>query len=83
MGKLDALEHKVKQVTENKVTALNKIRLGLEILENHGATEMAAEHDILYANGPAPDKLPAGDIGQLEKLGWFWDAKLESWSHFA
>lgn len=66
---------------------MRDIRRGLEILEKFqdDATDpcaVDAQHDELFAAGPAPEKLNAEDRTELSRLGWSWHADLECWSSF-
>jgi hypothetical protein len=40
------------------------------------------DHDILYVKGPEPDKMSPEDVVELDRLNFFWDEGLESWSSF-
>ena len=63
---------------------------GLKILQEHGATEVAPDHDIIYIyatdsfqafneeswNGPYDDRR------RLEELGFHWDISNNTWAIF-
>ena len=65
------------------MAAAVKILEGLKILlkyEPHA--EADAQHDVLMAGGPKPDKLDEVDRKDLEDLGWSYDIREESWRMF-
>lgn len=56
---------------------------GLKILLKYcpnGACD--AQHDVLYSDGPSPDKLTSDELAQLGHMFWRWDSELESWYKF-
>ena len=58
---------------------------GLTVLAKHVDADKAyvsAEHDELWAQGPAPDRLPREDAARLEGLRWRWDEAYERWHKF-
>lgn len=62
---------------------MKQIRDGLNILLKYEPDgDCAAEHDVFYVGGGKPEDISEEDRAELEKLGWFWDDSLDSWSTF-
>lgn len=59
-----------------------KIVEGLNILMKHGAVEVDAQHDELFAGPGLDGELTKDEQKQLEDLGWHFDKELDCWSHF-
>lgn len=57
---------------------------GLTILERYPERHpcVAAEHDVVYADGPAPEDLKPEDAVAIEALRFFWDNDFRCWAHF-
>lgn len=59
---------------------------GLNILLSYAPPstnpQMGAEHDEIFADGPAPEKMRPEHAKHLEALNWRWDATLPSWRKF-
>ena len=62
---------------------MRNVHAGLGILlkyikEPH--PNISADHDVIYAAGPAPDEgVNEVDLAELEKLGWRWDESVDCW----
>lgn len=51
---------------------------GLLIFQANGEEDIAAEHDVIYAGGPASIM----DTDNLEDLGWHYDEHLETFYYY-
>jgi hypothetical protein len=67
-------------VMDERLTQLQRVARGLEILGRHGGDDVYAEHDVIYAGGPSD--IGADDAATLEALGWHWDDHVNSWARF-
>lgn len=68
---------------EVPMTAGVKVLEGLKILLKYRPrSDVAAEHEAIYAGGPQPDQLTEDDRIELTNLGWAYDVKLTSWRKF-
>ena len=64
----------------NPMSRLNSVSKGLSILDKYPNTDIACEHDILFA-GPGDSKNVTGeDRVELESLGWFVSDEYDSWA---
>lgn len=65
---------------------MKDLRDGLDILLKYKQPGVDgncdAQHDELFASGPPPDSIKPSDLKMLNKLGWRWDAEVESWALF-
>lgn len=62
---------------------IEKIREVLCILGNYYPLgECDAQHDVLYVEGPSPDKLSEGHRLRLRELNVTYDEGLSSWQVF-
>ncbi len=65
---------------------LSTVIEGLKILQKYEGDDdlcaVRAEHDVIYAGGPAGNAFTAEDLVELEELGWHWDADVDSWRRF-
>lgn len=65
------------------MAAAVKILKGLKILLRYDPqVECDAQHDVLLAGGPRPDKLGEEDRKELSDLGWSYDVHEEAWRKF-
>lgn len=65
------------------MAAATKIIDGLKILlKYHPNAEVDAQHDMLYAAGPAPEKIAEDDRTELQNLGWTYNVREASWGRF-
>ena len=65
------------------MTAAVKIIDGLKILlKYHPDAQVDAQHDLLFAAGPKPEKLDEADRAEMRNLGWSYDVKEASWRRF-
>lgn len=67
-------------MTTTKLSTLDKVIAGLQILRKYG-DNFCAEHDQIWAGGD-DNVVTAEDAARLEELGWF-KASEGGWSHFA
>lgn len=68
---------------EGLMTAGVKIYEGLRILLKYQPrSDVAAEHEMIYAGGPKPDQLSDDDRVELTNLGWAYDIQVSSWRKF-
>jgi len=62
------------------MAAAVKILEGLKILlKYYPDAEVDAQHDVLLAAGPRPEKLDEHDRQELSNLGWTYDIREVSW----
>jgi hypothetical protein len=63
---------------------MKKVHEGLSILLRYQPEggEFHAEHDEIFAAGPAPQEMASGDARRLRELGWDYSVKFESWKKF-
>jgi len=62
---------------------MKRVLAGLTILSKYTPDgSMAAEHDEIYADGPEPKDLQAGDAELLEENGWSYKEEFSSWHKF-
>lgn len=65
------------------MAAAVKIIEGLKILlKYHPDAQVDAQHDLLYAAGPKPEKLDEDDRAEMQSLGWTYDVREDSWKRF-
>lgn len=65
------------------MTAGIKVLEGLRILLKYQPrSDVAAEHETIYAGGPVPDQLSEEDRVDLTNLGWAYDTQQTSWRKF-
>lgn len=49
------------------------------ILKYEPEAEVALDHDTMYCGGFIPEDMESVDLNTLISLGWFWEAKFDSW----
>ena len=60
---------------------MKKILEGLQILSKYSSdSDFSAEHDQIWCGENI--EMSTADLEKLEKLGWFLDEEVDSWSHF-
>lgn len=65
------------------MTKSEEIIEGLTLLADAGGNgNCDAQHDVFYADGPAPAKCGPGLLAELTRLGWHWEDDVESWAIF-
>lgn len=65
-----------------ELTRYQKIIEGLQILSKYEDSEIAAEHDIIYAGPHDGSKVSSEDFTRLEELGWHIDSDTFVWARF-
>lgn len=65
-----------------KLTTVEKIMKGLEILNKYPDCSIAAGHEEIFAGPSNADQITVDDQHALEALDWHFDEEFESWSKF-
>lgn len=55
---------------------------GLTILMKHGAVNVDAQHDELFAGPGIDGELSEDEKKRLEELGWHFDEEFDCWAKF-
>lgn len=62
---------------------MKRIAEGLQIFLSYNPdATVSGDNDKLYADGPPPKRMRPAHPERLKDLGWVWDEKFDSWSHF-
>lgn len=55
---------------------------GLTVLMKHGAVEVDAQHDELFAGPGLDGELTDEEKAKMKELGWHFDEEFDCWSIF-
>jgi len=64
----------------SRLTTVQRVAKGLEIINRYPHPSVSAEHDVIYAG--CSRSLEGEDLVSMEQLGWDFDEELDSWRFF-